>query len=143
MGWTNSHMHAFLVDGVEYGVPDPEMEFKNELRAKLNKVAPYEKSKFRYEYDFGDDWDHNILVEKILPVDTLVKYPRCIGGKRACPPEDCGGVWGYVNLLEAIADPEHEQHREMLEWIGNEFDPEAFDMEAISQLLSAPFLSTL
>ena len=129
MGWSSSHMHAFNIGGLFYGETDPELELKNENRVKLNSVARSEKSKFRYEYDFGDDWQHDILVEKILPVEPDVKYPRFITGKRACPPEDCGGAWGYASLLEAIADPEHEEHTESLEWFGEDFDPEEFDDE--------------
>lgn len=81
----------------------------------------------RYVYDFGDDWVHRVLVEKVLPADPTMTYPACVGGKRACPPEDCGGVWGYREFLTAISDPKHPDHEAMLEWVGGEFDPEAFD----------------
>jgi hypothetical protein len=80
-----------------------------------------------YEYDFGDGWEHEILLEKVFQPDPGVRYPRLIGGARACPPEDCGGTGGYANFLEAISDPEHEEHDEYLDWIGGEFDPEKFD----------------
>jgi hypothetical protein len=83
----------------------------------------------------GDGWDHQILVEKVLPPDPEVRYPVCIKGKRACPPEDCGGVGGYVEFLEAINDPQHPEHESMLEWIGGEFDSEAFDLEETNQQL--------
>jgi hypothetical protein len=86
-----------------------------------------------YEYDFGDGWEHEILVEKILQSEPGVRYPVCLAGKRACPPEDCGGVWGYESLLEALRDPEHPEHNDMLEWIGEDFDPEAFDLDSINQ----------
>jgi hypothetical protein len=81
----------------------------------------------RYVYDFGDDWVHRVVVEKVVRADPNVAYPCCIGGRRACPPEDCGGVWGYQEFLAAISDPHHPEHESMLEWAGGEFDPEAFD----------------
>jgi hypothetical protein len=87
---------------------------------------------FHYEYDFGDSWEHKILLEKILPFDTKTALPVCIKGKRACPPEDCGGIWGYEELLEAISNPKHPDHENMLEWLGGEFDPEEFDLEEIN-----------
>ena len=91
--------------------------------------------KFVYEYDFGDSWEHVILVEKILQLETGVNYPICLGGKRACPPEDCGGIWGYGDLLEAIQDPTHPEHKDMLEWLGGSFNPEGFDVDIVNQRL--------
>lgn len=138
MGWTDSHLHQFIVGEIYYGLPHPDWDFevKDERRAKLYKIAPQEKAKFTYEYDFGDDWLHTILVEKILTPEEGRQYPVCIKGKRACPPEDCGGVWGYESFLEAIRDPNHPEHDEMLEWIGGSFDSEAFDLVAINQRLA-------
>ena len=136
MGWDGTHMHAFGVDGVSYGVTDPELEMKSEARVKLRQAAPNEKSRFRYEYDFGDDWQHDILLEKILPAAPGTNYPICIKGKGACPPEDCGGVWGYAGLLETLADPESEGYEEMMEWSGGEIDPEAFDLDEVNQSLA-------
>ena len=106
MGWTNSHLHSFRIRGIEYGVPMPELGFdemglRDEQPVKLSKVISGEKFKFSYLYDFGDSWDHDILVEKVLEVDPNTDYPICIKGKRACPPEDCGGVWGY-GVIEAV-----------------------------------------
>ena len=137
MGWTDSHLHQFTVGGIYYGEPHPddEMEMNDERRFTLNQIAPREKSKFAYEYDFGDSWDHEVLVEKISPPEPGVKYPLCVKGKRACPPEDVGGVWGYDTFLQAIRDPDHEEHDSYLEWIGGEFDPEAFDLDEINQEL--------
>ncbi|OGG46673.1 MAG: hypothetical protein A3F84_07475 [Candidatus Handelsmanbacteria bacterium RIFCSPLOWO2_12_FULL_64_10] len=137
MGWTDSHLHQFTVGGTYYGEPHPddEMEMNDERRFTLNRIAPREKSKFAYEYDFGDSWDHEVLVEKIFPPEPGVKYPLCVKGKRACPPEDVGGVWGYDTFLKAICDPKHEEHDSYLEWIGGEFDPEAFDLDEINQEL--------
>jgi hypothetical protein len=138
MGWTDSHLHQFIVEGTYYGVPDPDdfIEVKSERRVRLNQVVAGETYRFIYEYDFGDSWEHELLVEKIVPPEKGVRYPVCIKGKRACPPEDVGGVWGYAEFLEAIRDPEHAEHEDYLEWIGGEFDPEAFDLDEINAALS-------
>ena len=92
-------------------------------------------SRFRYEYDFGDDWQHELEVVKIGPPEPDQWYPTCLAGERACPPEDVGGVFGYAEFLEAIADPKHEEHDSCLTWIGGEFDPEAFDLKETNWLL--------
>lgn len=104
-------------------------------KARLKKHMRREGQKFRYEYDFGDGWEHEVLLEKILPVAAGVQYPRCLKGKRACPPEDCGGAWGYEDLLKALADKNHPDHEMYLEWLGGEFDPEEFDLEWINEML--------
>ncbi|MBI1881343.1 MAG: plasmid pRiA4b ORF-3 family protein [Chloroflexi bacterium] len=140
MGWTDSHLHQFIVGGTYYGEPDPDyqdmgMEMRDEKRVKLNQFVRGEKSRLRYEYDFGDSWEHELLVEKILPPEPGVRYPLCLTGKRACPPEDVGGVWGYPDFLEAIKDPKHPEHEDMLEWVGGEFDPEAFDLDEVNEAL--------
>jgi len=137
MGWTNSHLHAYLIEGVEYGQPMPDYDFdvRNEQRVKLSQVAAGERFKFLYTYDMGDSWEHEILVEKVLPADPQVRYPLCLAGKRACPPEDCGGPWGYAAFLDAIRNSDHPEHEDMLEWVGGEFDPEAFDGEAVNRML--------
>ncbi|MDP9314400.1 MAG: plasmid pRiA4b ORF-3 family protein [Chloroflexota bacterium] len=138
MGWTDSHLHQFIVGDSYYGIPDPEWarEVKHEQRARLSQVAHQEKAKLIYEYDFGDDWLHDIVVEKIFPPEAGKHYPVCVKGKRACPPEDCGGIWGYASFLEAISDPSHPEHAEMLEWVGGAFDPEAFDVEEVNRQLA-------
>jgi Plasmid pRiA4b ORF-3-like protein len=137
MGWYDSHLHQFTVRGTSYGEPHPDygFEMKNERSVKLNQVAPTEKSKLVYQYDFGDDWEHDIVVEKILPAEAGVRYPVCLTGKRACPPEDVGGVWGYEAMLEAINDPKHPEHDDMIEWLEEDFDPEAFDLEVVNRRL--------
>ena len=94
-----------------------------------------ENERFLYEYDFGDSWIHEILVEKILPPEPKKRYPVCLKGKRACPPEDVGGPWGYADFLEAIRDPDHPEHEEYLEWAGEDFDPEAFDLDEVNRAL--------
>ena len=135
MGWTNSHLHQFIIHGVEYGIPDPDydMDIEDEKRVKLGELIFAEKEKFIYEYDFGDSWEHEILVEKIFPIEKGGQYPICLKGKRACPPEDCGGIWGYSEFLDAIEDVSHPEHDDMLEWIGGEFDPEEFDVGSINK----------
>jgi hypothetical protein len=99
-------------------------------------MTPTKNERFDYEYDFGDGWEHRILVEKILPLEPGRAYPVCIKGRRACPPEDVGGTWGYAAFLDAIGDPEHPEHDSYLEWIGGEFDPEAFDLDEVNDALS-------
>lgn len=139
MGWTNSHLHAFEVGRERYGEPDPggELEFADEGRVKISQVAAGGHKKFTYTYDFGDDWRHAIVVEKVLDAEPGVRYPRCVAGKRACPPDDCGGPWGYADFLEAVRTPGHERHREVLEWVGGPFDPEQFDAEYANKELRA------
>lgn len=133
MGWYDCHLYEFEIHGQTYGQPLPDFDdlhIKSDRTLSLNQFVTGEKFKFPYLYDMGDSWDHQILVEKVLPIDPEVRYPICIKGKRACPPEDCGGVWGYADFLETIRDPQHSDHETMLEWIGGEFDSEAFDLEA-------------
>ena len=138
MGWTDSHLHQFIVNNVFYGIPDDDfgMETEDESKYKLSQLLSKEKDTIKYEYDFGDSWEHKILLEKILPFDSKTALPVCIKGKRACPPEDCGGIWGYEELLETISNPKHPDHEDMLEWLGGEFDPEEFDLEAINEDLA-------
>ena len=134
MGWTDSHLHQFIIDGEFYSLPfEDEVEDLDESLFKLEQIAPSVKRKFVYEYDFGDSWRHQVVVEKILPIDPNEKYPQCIKGKRACPPEDVGGVWGYETFLEALQDKQHEEHDSYMEWIGGEFDPEELDLAEINQ----------
>ena len=141
MGWYDSHLHQFIVGERYYGVPSidefSELELTDEKKARLSQVLSKSKQKMVYEYDFGDGWEHEILLEKVLQTDPGVRYPRCMGGARACPPEDCGGVGGYANFLQAISDPNHEEHDEYLEWIGGEFDPEKFDLDLVNRELKA------
>ncbi len=136
MGWEDYHLHAFRIGNMEYGQPDPDLGIRSDRAVKLKQFVSGEKFKFRYEYDFGDSWEHVLEVEKVLPPEPGVHYPRCLTGKRACPPEDVGGIWSYPDFLEAIRDPEHPEHDEMLEWIGGSFDPEAFDLEDVNDQLA-------
>jgi hypothetical protein len=141
MGWWDEHLHQFIVGRTYYGIPDPDylddLEMRDERRVKLSQIVTGEGFKFRYEYDFGDDWMHQVLLEKILPPEPGQTYPLCVKGRRACPPEDVGGIWGYADFLQAIRDPEHPEHEEYVEWIGDEFDSEAFDLEEVNAALKA------
>jgi len=140
MGWTNSHLYRFEIGGVQYSVPDPEddfnrLHFVDSRKTQLGKVVPADKAMFAYEYDFGDSWEHQVLVEKIIPPEPSTQYPVCLAGKRACPPEDCGGISGYDELLEIIRDPTHEEYDGMMEWLGGSFDPEKFDIDLVNRSL--------
>lgn len=141
MGWANSHLHQFNAGGVMYSTPyedlahDFEMEFKDESKYRLSQILNREKASLTYEYDFGDSWEHKILLEKIMPHDDSIETPSCIKGKRACPPEDCGGIWGYENLISIIQNPKHPEYQDMCEWLGEDFDPERFDLDEINEAL--------
>lgn len=137
MGWTDSHLHQFMIGGISYGVPDPddEEEIRDERKVKLNQLMSVPQQTLVYEYDFGDGWEHQVVLEKLLAPVPDVTYPRCTAGKRACPTEDCGGIWGYANFLEAIADANHSEHDELLKWAGGSFDPEQFDIATVNQAL--------
>jgi hypothetical protein len=130
MGWYNCHLHSFDIGEGRYGMYDDEfdVDYEDEKDYRLEELVPDEKTRFLYAYDFGDNWEHEVLVEKIQPPESGVKYPRCTAGARACPPEDVGSTPGYAEFLEAISDPEHEEHDSYLEWAGGKFDPEAFDV---------------
>lgn len=139
MGWKNSHLHMFKIEGVIYGNPQDDetgrMHTQDEVYFTLSQVLNREGQQFAYEYDFGDSWDHTLLVEKILLSEEGFRYPQCLAGKRACPPEDVGGVWGYQHFLEAIRDPTDAEHDEYLNWIGGKFNAGAFDLEEINRNL--------
>jgi hypothetical protein len=138
MGWSDAHLHQFIVDRQIYSDPTLELnefgdtpEIRNENRYFLKNLAPRAGKVIVYEYDFGDSWTHRIKVEKILELEPPGgSGARCIDGSRACPPEDCGGVWGYENMLEILKDPQHEEHESTIEWLGGDFDPEVFDLAA-------------
>ena len=132
MGWTNSHLHQFEARGVWYGPPDPASygAQASERRTKVCQVLQRPKDRLTYEYDFGDSWIHDVVLEDVLPAGTGGPYPLIEAGRRACPPEDVGGVYGYMDCLEALADPKHPEHRDRMEWLGDDFDPKAFDVSA-------------
>lgn len=134
--WTDSHLHGFDIDGVLYGPGDPDpfglgVQERDERKYKLAAVAKA-GSCITYTYDFGDDWMHAIKVEKVIPIVPGVNYPRCTAGRNAPPPEDCGGPWGYAEVLQALADPSHPDREDLLDWGDEDFDPKAFDIEEIN-----------
>ena len=141
MGWTNSHLHHFLTPDACYSDPRDNEDSgfggepdRDEAKATLMAIAPQAGAQFGYEYDFGDSWQHEITVEQILPRATGTNA-LCLAGARACPPEDCGGIWGYAEFLKAMKNPKHPEHKSMKEWIGGSFDPEAFDKAKINPRL--------
>ncbi len=143
MGWTGSHLHVFCIGKAKFGTlppegeKDPEIDWGDERTVTLQGLGP--GAEFLYEYDFGDNWKHRVKVEGAAPATSL-PAPPCIGGARACPPEDCGGRSGYAELLDALADPGHERHGEIRDWLGRDFDPEAFDADRVSSELRRSWL---
>ncbi len=139
MGWSNFHLHQFIKNRTYYTPKFEEEDFFGDSTdyedIKVSDLLKREKEKIIYEYDFGDDWQHDVLLEKILPDDPQMKLPVCIKGKMNCPPEDCGGVWGYENMLEILSQPDHEEYEDYMDWLGGEFDPGYFDMDEINESL--------
>jgi hypothetical protein len=149
MGWQNAHMHQFelakprvrigsreLEDFMGFGAPEEATrpEYATTLAEGLGR-----KRKLRYWYDFGDDWWHTIAVEKRLPADTAAPLAELVDGAGACPPEDCGGPWGYGKMLATVADPANPGREELLEWLGEHFDPAAFDLPGRARAVAALF----
>jgi hypothetical protein len=139
MGWHGGHLHVFSDGMTEYGVPDRELDHADEADVELADLVSVPGEHVSYTYDFGDDWEHDIKLEKVLAPDSAVAIPVCLTGKGACPPEDCGGAWGYADLKEAIANPDHEEHKELLGWLGlddpSEFDPAEFSLDEVNARL--------
>ncbi len=137
MGWENSHLHLFRFGKKEYGIPDPEYpsEMRNERGRRLREFLRDEGETFGYQYDFGDNWEHDVVVERIV-TGAEVTEATCLEGERACPPEDVGSPSGYMEYLEALKDPSHPDHQQMVEWRGPSFDPERFDPGRINRRLS-------
>lgn len=140
MGWTDTHLHAFRVGRVEYGVPDPDFpsDMRNERSVTLETLAPRAGDAFWFDYDFGDGWRHKVTVEAVAPA-AADAAPHCLAGARACPPEDCGGPYGYRDVLAAYADPRHEDHERIAAWLPDGFDPGAFDLEETNEMLRRRF----
>lgn len=141
LGWTNSHLHQFVIGGVRYADPDPdfadELEQVDQRRVVLVKALGLDARCFDYVYDFGDHWHHIVIVEDRHPHPAVApSLIHCSGGENACPPEDVGGARGYAEFLDAIVDPDHEEHDRYLEWIGGRFDPKRFDLDATNLALS-------
>jgi len=125
--------------------PDPELPLHDERKATLSDLARHEGDSFGYEYDFGDSWEHDILLEKLIAAEPGGRYPACVAGERACPPEDCGGTPGYEELIDILADPGHDEHEDMLRWLGidngHDFDPARFDVDDANRRLDATVLA--
>lgn len=138
MGWEDDHLHLFSTAGRNYGDPYSDLGPADESKAVLAKVLAKPGATMRYTYDFGDQWEHDIVLEKVLPPDDVPRL-SCLAGKGACPPEDCGGAWGYARLKETLADPDHEDHESLLEWLGldeaADFDPAWFRLEEVNARL--------
>ncbi len=137
MGWTDSHLHEFMISETVYADPETDLEpdVEDEKIVKLDQIISEENQTFHYMYDLGDCWEHEILVEKILLPEKGVRYPVCLAGKRACPPEDCGGAPGYDSLLEILKDPSHPEHDHMFAWLPGDLDTEKFDVEGVNKRL--------
>ena len=138
MGWQNAHLYEFEVRGRRYGVPDaeePEYKVEPVWKITLREAAPVEGTSFRYVYDLGDHWEHEIVVEQIQTPKEPFRHPVCFAGERRCPPEDCGGPPGYAELLEIIRDPDHPEHKERRDWLGRRFDLETFDLASVNRKL--------
>lgn len=144
MGWEDCHLHMFVKGRRRFSVPSPwDDDFRmpgtprdlDEREYEIGRVLTHEKDWMTYEYDFGDSWHHRVTLQKILPYDPAVRLPACIGGKRRCPPENCGGVWGYYEKLEVLKDQEHPDHEHIKEWMGGHFDPDIFSPRAVDMLL--------
>jgi len=138
MGWENYHLYEFHVKQFRFGIPEDkgDTEVTNAKKVQLNDFLETENQKFGYTYDFGDDWSHKMVIEKILEKDLPDYMPLCLDGKRACPPEDCGSIPGYYELVDAMAGKKHPRHKELLEWLGYKFDPEYFDLNIVNEKLS-------
>ncbi|MGE0374573.1 MAG: plasmid pRiA4b ORF-3 family protein [Planctomycetaceae bacterium] len=148
MGWDNSHLYEFAIAGRRFGAASGGIgvdamwnTFEDDIapteETLLSDVIPQPPTKpfqFSYTYDFGDSWEHAIVVERVEHQEEPPTVPVCVAGKRACPPEDCGGVWGYAQLLEALRDPHHPEHAEMKEWYAGPIDPEAFDPRDVDEV---------
>lgn len=143
MGWTNSHLHQFVKNRTYYAMKSPDDDTWGEMnnvdyeKLRICDLLKTENEKIGYEYDFGDGWEHEILLEKIMPSEEAFRYPICLTGKNNCPPEDCGGVWGYAEMLDILKNPKHEEYENYREWLGDAFDPKRFDAEEVNELLKS------
>jgi hypothetical protein len=143
MGWNDSHLYQFELDERRFAEPDPDDEFEeaeppeDARGARLHDLGLVQGRELTYVYDFGDWWEHRIQVEAVFTPIPGEAYPCCLAGERACPPDDCGGIPGYEDLLEALRDPHHPEHESMSEWAPRGFDPEAFDLAKVNARLKA------
>lgn len=140
MGWYGGHLHAFDIRGTDYSPPDPDWDSNDldENNFRLGDVLSTVGAKMTWDYDFGDGWRHNVVVEAITPAESDLSYPLCIAGRRACPPDDCGGPWGYGAILEALRDPQYADREDRLAMVPPGFDPARFDLSGAQAGLGAP-----
>jgi hypothetical protein len=138
MGWADCHLHVFDIAGEHYGDQTVD-EVADENRLTLNSLARSGVTRFTYTYDFGDDWEHTIAIEKRVPAIKEQAYPTCTAGKRGCPPEDCGGVWGYSELLAILADPTHPHRADYDQEFLEDINPDDFDVGSANIMLAARF----
>lgn len=147
MGWTHSHLHQFVVGNNQrrIGIPfeDDFDEMEDSRKIKINSLLKAPKDHIIYEYDFGDDWKHIVEVKKVHLPEKSKKYPLLIGGAMACPPEDCGGIWGFQDLVENMKRKGSKEYKELVEWLGKEFIPEEFDLEEINQEFFTDFTEVM
>jgi Plasmid pRiA4b ORF-3-like protein len=141
IGWEDAHLHAFDIAGAAYGDPRSVDDVIAEKRLTLSALAKAAVTRFTYTYDFGDNWEHTIVLEETQNPEKDRLYPACVAGKRNCPPEDCGGAWRYQHLLAVRADPSHPQYAELSQWLDQDFDPEDFSTIGANAALAARFQS--
>ena len=139
MGWHDGYLNSFDIGGRQYGDRHTVDDVADENRLTLNSLLKSGVARFAYTYDFGDNWEHALVIEKRAPAGEARSYPACVGGKRNCPPEDCGGAWGYQHLLDILADPAHPERAEQVEWIGEEFHPDEFAVGTADAAIAARF----
>jgi hypothetical protein len=139
MGWDDCHLHTFDIEGRQYGDRRAVDDVADENRLTLNGLTKSGVTRFAYTHDFGDNWQHAVVIEKRPPAVEALSRPVCTAGKRRCPPENCGGPWGYRELLDVLADPAHPEHAERREWLGEDFDPEDFNPAIADATLAARF----
>jgi hypothetical protein len=141
MGWENYHLHEFRIGGSTFSPSNPDGYVDpnqlDERTVRLFEVLGSKQTRGLYVYDFGDSWEHDLTLEKILPVDGELRAPACLDGEQHAPPEDCGGVGGFYEFLAAIRDRHHPQHKEMLRWVGRSFDPDEFSVDEVNRRLAA------
>ncbi len=140
LGWTNSHLLEIRARDVGWGIPDPDWPDGPLDARKISLIDVLEDTgtkTLRYLYDFGDGWEHTIKVERLIVADPAITYPRLVTASGRCPPEDVGGPWGYADMLDALADPKHERHAEIQEWLGEKFDPKLFDPIPLAEDVAA------
>jgi hypothetical protein len=141
MGWQDCHLHEFSLGELRYGRPDYDEDpaLLDERKIRLRDFDLSSRDRIGYLYDFGDDWEHVLILEEKQVPDVGTLYPACVAGERAAPPEDVGGSYGYEDFLIALSDPRHEEHQQMIDWIGGRFDPETFDLNRVNRRLRQRF----